>query len=62
MKRRPGRWFEMATRLGSSYAWEAMKIEPECVKLNNLYCLKPLPGNGSRRREGWKRLGVNCDL
>jgi hypothetical protein len=29
-----------------SSAWEAVKVRPEHVKLKNLHCLKPLPGNG----------------
>jgi hypothetical protein len=28
-----------------SFAREAVKIKPEPVKLKNLHCYKPLPGN-----------------
>jgi hypothetical protein len=37
----------MAASLGViSSAQEAVKIGPETVKLKNLHCWKPLPGNG----------------
>jgi hypothetical protein len=42
MKRRLGGWCEMATSLGVSWelssVWEAVKIEPECMKLKDLHC------------------------
>jgi hypothetical protein len=56
MKRILRGWCEMAASLGvsrllidPSSAWEAMKIEPESMKLKNLHCWKSLPGNSWRR-------------
>jgi hypothetical protein len=42
--RRDGVIFELTVDKCSAQA--AVKTEPKCVKLKNLQCSKPLPGNG----------------
>jgi hypothetical protein len=61
-----GNWEEMTLQLSldrdlaESSAREAVKSEPERVKLKNLYCPKPLQGNGRWRHKAGKRLSRCC--